>query len=236
MQRPWIERSPSRQASARRLARAPAVSYLRDWVHGGIDGAVTTFAIVAGAVGAELSNRVALILGLANVVAHGFLAAASNYSGTRAELDKVAEERRAEVPDGEREEIRQIFRGKGFRGQDLERAVDVITADTRRWVDTMLSEEYSLPRAVRSPLKAAGSALAAFLLCGLVPLLPFVVAAPSSFALSILMTGVVFFLIGSGKSRWSPVSWWRSGLETLAIGLGAAGLAYAIGYGLKTLI
>jgi vacuolar iron transporter family protein len=232
-----MERSHSRQASARRLARAPAVSYLRDWAHGGIDGAVTTFAIVAGAVGAELSNRVALILGLANVVAHGFLAAASNYSGTRAELDKAAEERRAEaVPDGEREEIRQIFRGKGFHGQDLERAVDVITADTRRWVDTMLSEEYGLPRAVRSPLKAAGSTLAAFMLCGLVPLLPFVVAAPSSFALSTLMTGVVFFLIGSGKSRWSPVSWWRSGLETLAIGMGAAALAYAIGYGLKTLI
>jgi vacuolar iron transporter family protein len=162
-----MERSHSRQASARRLARAPAVSYLRDWVHGGIDGPVTTFAIVAGAVGAELSNRVALILGLANVVAHGFLAAASNYSGTRAELDKAAEERRAEaVPDGEREEIRQIFRGKGFHGQDLERAVDVITADTRRWVDTMLSEEYGLPRAVRSPLKAAGSTLAAFCCAG----------------------------------------------------------------------
>jgi vacuolar iron transporter family protein len=237
MQRAWMERSHSRQASGRRLARAPAVSYLRDWVYGGIDGAVTTFAIVAGAVGAELSNRVALILGLANVVAHGFFAAANNYSGTKAELEKAAEERRAEaVPDGEREEIRQIFRGKGFHGQDLERAVDVITADTRRWVDTMLSEEYGLPKAVRSPLKVAASTLAAFMLCGLVPLLPFVVNAPASFQLSIVMTGVVFFLIGSGKSRWSPVSWWRSGLETLAIGLAAAALAYLVGFGLKTLV
>ena len=226
-----MERGHSGQASARRLARAPAVSYLPDWVYGGIAGAVTTFAIVAGAVGAELSNGVALILGLANVVAHGFFAAASNHSGTKAELEKAEA-----VPDGEREEIRQIFRGKGFHGQHLERAVDVITADTRRWVDTMLSEEYGLPKAVRSPLKAAASTFAAFMLCGLVPLLPFVVAAPPSFALSILMTGVVFFLIGSGKSRWSPVSWWRSGLETLAIGLGAAALAYLVGFGLKTLV
>jgi vacuolar iron transporter family protein len=69
-----------------------------------------------------------------------------------------------------------------------------------------------------------------------VPLLPFLVDAPASFELAIAMTGVVFFLIGSGKSRWSPVSWWRSGLETLAIGMGAAALAYLIGYGLKTLV
>jgi vacuolar iron transporter family protein len=232
-----MERGHSKAAIAQRLARPPTVSYLRDWVYGGIDGAVTTFAIVAGAVGAELTNEVVLILGLANMGANGFFAAASNYSGTNAELERSVEERRAEaVPDGEREEIRQIFRGKGFQGPDLERAVDVITADTRRWVDTMLSEEYGLPRAERSPLRAAASTFAAFMLCGLVPLLPFAVAAPASFQLSIVMTGLVFFLIGSGKSRWSPASWWRSGLETLAIGMAAAALAYLIGFGLKTLV
>jgi vacuolar iron transporter family protein len=232
-----MERGHSRAAIARRLARPPTVSYLRDWVYGGIDGAVTTFAIVAVVVGAELSNQVVLILGLANMVANGFFAAASNYSGTNAELERSVEERRAEaVPDGEREEIRQIFRGKGFQGPDLERAVDVITADTRRWVDTMLSEEHGLPRAERSPLRAAASTFAAFMLCGLVPLLSFAVAAPASFQLSIVMTGLVFFLIGSGKGRWSPASWWRSGLETLAIGMAVAALAYLIGFGLKTLV
>lgn len=237
-----MEHGHSREAIARRLARAPSVSYLRDWVYGGIDGAVTTFAIVSGVVGADLSNRVVLILGLANVVADGFSMAASNYSGTKTEIEEKAhlravEERHIEsVPDGEREEIRQIFRGKGFAGTDLERAVEVITADPERWVDTMLAEEYGLAKVVRSPLKAAGSTFAAFMLCGMVPLLPFVVAAPASFELAIGMTGLVFFLIGSGKSRWSPVSWWRSGLETLVIGMGAAALAYIIGYALKTLV
>jgi VIT1/CCC1 family predicted Fe2+/Mn2+ transporter len=237
-----MEHEHSKQAIARRLAGAPAFSYLRDWVYGGIDGAVTTFAIVAGVVGAELSSRVVLILGIANLVADGFSMAASNYSGTKTEHEEQAhlraiEERHIDaVPDGEREEIRQIFRGKGFQGRDLERAVDVITADRDRWVDTMLAEEYGLPKAVRSPLKAATSTFVSFVLCGAVPLVPFLVGAPATFQISIVMTALVFFLIGSTKSHWSPVSWWRSGSETLAIGLGAATLAFLIGHGLKTLV
>jgi len=237
-----MEHEHSAQAIARRLSGAPAFSYLRDWVYGGIDGAITTFAIVAGVVGAELSTRVVLILGIANLIADGFSMAASNYSGTKTEHEEHAhlraiEERHIDVvPDGEREEIRQIFRGKGFRGPDLERAVDVITADRKRWVDTMLAEEYGLPKAVRSPFKAAASTFASFVLCGAVPLLPFLFGAPASFQLAVVMTALVFFLIGSTKSRWSPVSWWRSGAETLAIGLGAAALAFLIGHGLKTLV
>jgi vacuolar iron transporter family protein len=139
-------------------------------------------------------------------------------------------------PEGEREEIRQIFKGKGFHGHNLERAVDVTTADRDRWVDTMLAEEYGLPKALRSPLKAAASTFASFVLCGAVPLLPFLVGASATFHLSVVMTALVFFLIGSTKSRWSPVSWWRSGTETMAIGLGAAALAFVIGYGLKGLV
>jgi VIT1/CCC1 family predicted Fe2+/Mn2+ transporter len=237
-----MEHEHSAQAIAKRLAGAPSFSYLRDWVYGGIDGAVTTFAIVAGVVGAQLSSRVVLILGIANLVADGFSMAASNYSGTKTEHEEVAHLRAIEerhigaAPNGEREEIRQIFRGKGFHGQDLERAVEVITADRDRWVNTMLAEEYGLPKAVRSPLKAAASTFASFVLCGAVPLLPFLVEAPATFHLSVVMTALVFFLIGSTKSRWSPVSWWRSGAETLAIGLGAAALAFVIGYALKGLV
>ena len=237
-----MEHEHSVQAIARRLSGAPAFSYLRDWVYGGIDGAITTFAIVAGVVGAELSTRVVLILGVANLVADGFSMAASNYSGTKTEHEERAhlraiEERHIDlVPEGEREEIRQIFRAKGFCGQDLERAVDVITADRRRWVDTMLAEEYGLPKAVRSPFKAATSTFAAFVLCGAVPLLPFLFGAAASFQLAVAMTALVFLLIGSTKSRWSPVSWWRSGAETLAIGLGAAALAFLIGHALTTLV
>lgn len=223
-----------------RIAGRPEAMYLRDWIYGGIDGAVTTFAIVAGVAGAELSVGVILILGFANLIADGFSMAAANYSGTKAEKDDAARvlamERRhiAAEPDGEREEIRQIFAAKGFTGEALESAVEAITADKDRWVQTMLVEEHHLAPVTRSPWMAAWVTFSAFAVCGLVPLLPYI--AGGGFALSTAMTAAVFFAIGSVKSRWSLSPWWRSGAETLAIGLAAAGLAYAVGHLLRGLV
>ena len=141
---------------------------MRDWVYGGIDGAVTTFAIVAGVVGADLSTRVVLILGAANLLADGFSMAAANYSGTKAEIEeyehvKQLEERHvAQAPDGEREEIRQIFAGKGFDGRQLEEVVDVITARKETWIETMMVEEHGLSPVMRSPVRAALATFASF--------------------------------------------------------------------------
>jgi len=67
-------------------------------------------------------------------------------------------------------------------------------------------------------------------------LVPFVFSLGHSFELAIVATGVVFFVIGAAKSLWALTPWWRSGLETLAIGMAAAGVSYAIGYWLKGLI
>ena len=220
---------------AKRLREGPRVSYLRDWVYGGIDGTVTTFAVVAGVTGAALSNKALLILGAANLIADGFSMAAANYSGTKAEIEEYEQVRRMEerhvqiTPEGEREEIRQIFEAKGFAGEALDSAVDVITGTPERWVDTMMTEEHGLPPITRSPGRAALVTFLAFLLCGSIPLLPFVAGVPASIAASTVMTAATFFLIGSFRSRWSPAPWWRAGLETFLIGLCAAGLAYLTG-------
>ncbi len=235
-----LEHSHRREDIAKRLAEDPPVTYLRDWIYGGIDGTITTFAIVAGVVGADLPATVVLVLGLANLIADGFAMGAGNYSGTKADSDfykhQLAVERKhiALAPSGEREEILQILHRKGFSGVDLERIVDVITADEDRWVETMAVEEYGLSPAAKSPIMAALSTSAAFMLCGLAPLLSYLVA--YSFGMCVLATGLVFFVIGAVKSRWSPSGWMRSGFETLLIGMSAAGISYAIGYGLKVLM
>jgi VIT1/CCC1 family predicted Fe2+/Mn2+ transporter len=236
-----MEHEHTIEAIDERLSAGPRHNYLRDWIYGGIDGSVTTFAVVTGVVGAQLSPIVILIMGFANLIADGFSMAASNFLGTKAEHDDIShleaiEHRHIELtPEGEREEVRQIFAKKGFAGADLDRVVELITSDRERWVQTMLSDEYGLPREVRSPWWAATCTFSAFLVCGLVPLIPFLFRFGRPLALAMVMTGGVFFAIGSLKSRWSTISWWRSGLSTLFVGGIAAALAYVVGIVLKNL-
>jgi vacuolar iron transporter family protein len=76
------------EAIRQRLAAGPRQSYFRDWVYGGIDGIVTTYAIVSGVVGARLSPRIILILGSASLIADGFAMAAGEYLATRSEHEE----------------------------------------------------------------------------------------------------------------------------------------------------
>jgi len=227
------------EAISERLADGPSSSYLRDWVYGGVDGAVTTFALVAGVVGARLSPRIIVILGLSNLVADGFAMAASNYLATRSEHDELrsaeAVERRHidAVPEGERNEVREIFRGYGLSAELLERVVQAVTANRGQWVRIMLREEYGLPALIRTPWRAAVSTFSAFVLCGFVPLVPFFAGLTHAFALTIGATAAVFGFIGALKSRWSILPRWRSALETVAVGGGAAAVAYVIGTWLR---
>lgn len=235
------EHEHSTEAIAERIASVNH-NYIRDFIYGGIDGSVTTFAVVSGVAGAELQWHIVLILGFANLLADGFSMAASNYLGTKAErddyrrLEKIEYRHIEQYPEGEREEIRHVYREKGFEGEDLERAVELITSDKERWVKTMLSEEYGLPSEIRSPMRAAGFTFVSFSVCGLIPLIPYLFRTPHDFTLSSIMTGVTFFVIGSIKSRWSTSSWYRSGFETLAVGTLAAVLAYCVGILLRGIV
>lgn len=220
---------------AQRIGGKSRRSYLKDTIYGAIDGAITTFAIVAGVVGADLSTRIIIALGIANVLADGFSMAASNYSGTKAELDdalrlRAIEERHIrEVPDGEKAELREILRLKGLDGTVLEGATDAIARNKTAWIDMMMVEEYGLSPADPTPMRAALATFLAFLLAGLVPLMPYVLAVSDPFRMSIVLTGMVFFAVGATKARWSLAPWWRSGMETLLIGGVAAAIAFYVG-------
>ncbi len=225
----------SQQEITARINAPPGRGVLRDIVYGGIDGSVTTFAIVAGVAGAGLSPFVIVALGLANVLADGFSMAAGNYSGTKAELDNIRRIRAIEerhialYPDGEKGEVREILSQKGLSGAVLEDATSAITADRENWINLMIEGEYGLGSVDPHPMKAATATFMAFLIAGLIPLLPFLAGMDAAFSTSAWMTLGVFFAIGALKSRWSLAPWWRSGLETLAIGGAAAAIAFLVG-------
>ncbi len=213
----------------------PKASHLRDAVYGGIDGAVTTFAIVAGVAGAGLPTGIILALGLANVAADGFSMAAGNYSGTKADRDnraRLGADLRAAMdadPEAVRDALRAAFRAKGLAGSGLEAAVTAISSDREVWIEMMLAEEHGLGTSQSRPLVAAAVTFAAFLGAGLVPLIPFVLPVPNALATSAVLTMATFAGIGAIKSRWSLSAWWKSAFETLVIGGTAAVIAYSVG-------
>jgi VIT1/CCC1 family predicted Fe2+/Mn2+ transporter len=223
----------------RRLRAPSRLRHLPDAILGGIDGCVTTFAVVSAAFGAGFSSTVALVLGLANLLADGFSMAVSNYEAIQAQREHVEGVRRTEnhhidvVPEGEREEIRQIFQRKGFSGETLERVVETICSDREVWVETMVAEEHGLQTVELSPLRSALATFIAFMAVGVMPLVPYAMPwldPTRQFLTSLAVAGLMFFLIGMGKSLVYHQPVLKSGLRTLLIGGAAAGLAFLTGH------
>lgn len=232
-------------AIADRLDAGPEKSYEKDAVMGAIDGAVTTFAIVSGVAGAGLSSGVVIILGIANLLADGFSMAVSNYLATRTENQKrkqlLAQEKKAILydPEGEREEIRQIFARKGLSGEQLESVVEVITENEHHWAEMMLQEEHGMSLHVSSPFKAGWVTFLAFILAGVVPLVSYFINwfSPEMlhpvFVWSSGLTALVFLLVGILKGVVLDESLVKAALETLTLGSCAAAVAYGVGWVLR---
>jgi VIT1/CCC1 family predicted Fe2+/Mn2+ transporter len=241
-----LEAEHAPEVIVQRLIAKKKHSYLGDAVLGAIDGCVTTFAVVSGVVGADLPHGVAIVLGLANLLADGFSMAVSNYQRAKSDKEQTEQARRMEerhideIPEGEREEIRQIFSRKGFEGPILDEIVRVITQDRKRWVDTMLTEELGLRLEGPAPLKAGIVTFAGFFLVGMIPLLPFLLAMHLStegvFFISTCATGLAFFLIGVLKGWMLGRPLFISGLETFLVGGCAAMLAYLTGVWLRDFV
>ncbi|MFB5613483.1 MAG: VIT1/CCC1 transporter family protein [Candidatus Nitrosomaritimum yanchengensis] len=220
-----------------------------DFIYGSIDGAVTTFAIVAGVVGASLSPGIILILGFANLFADGFSMAAANYQASKTRNEYIEMKRKQEeweidnLEEQEKEEIRDIYSKKGFKDELLEEIVRIITSRRKVWVDTMMKEELGLIEDEKAPLDSSISTFVGFNLIGLIPLIPFMVfmaigVDPNSeaFFYSIIFVVSAFFIVGVVKGKIVKKSKIRSGVYTLIIGGIAATVAYLIGYGLNFLV
>lgn len=223
---------------------------LEDFVYGATDGAVTTFAVVAGVVGASLEPAIVLILGFANLFADGFSMAVGNYLATKSQREYIERARQREeweidnLAEQEKQEIRDIYAQKGFKDEILEEIVRIITSRRKVWVDTMMKEELGLIEDRKRPLDTALTTFMAFNVIGLIPLLPFVAmyvlgtiaTSEEAFAYSSAFTAAAFFTIGAVKGRILQKPLVRSGLGTLAVGAIAAVVAFVVGYLLNLLV
>ncbi len=214
--------------------------YLREFVYGGIDGAVTTFAVVAGGFGADLDAGILLILGFANLLADGFSMSVGAYLSAKSERDNFDKHEKIEyweiehLPETEREEIAEIYRQKGFEGELLGNIVDHICADKTLWVSEMMKDELGMIRDTKSPFKIGLATLISFSAVGLIPLLVYLwdFFFPSEinvFLWTSLLTAFAFFIVGWLKGIVNQTSKLKSVTETVALGLLAAIVAYFVG-------
>jgi len=212
-----------------------------------MDGIVTTFAVVCGVAGADLSTGIVVVLGLANLIGDGFSMGVSNYMGARSEQQQHARQRRieqrhiSELPTEEREALSAVFAKKGFQGKELDRVVEVLTNDKKEWVDAILQEELGISESSASPIRSGLMTFVAFVLLGLLPLAAFIydqVVGDSvwhPFLTSSILTGIAFFIVGALKSRFLDEKWYQGASQTLLMGGSAAAIAYGVALLLKDL-
>lgn len=215
--------------------------YVAEFVYGGIDGAITTFAVVAGASGANLNLSVIIILGVANLLADGFSMSVGNFFSAKAERDNYEKHKAIEyweienLREKEIEEIRDIYAKKGFKGELLEQVVNTITADKDVWVDTMMKEELEMAKDGKTPVKTASVTFIAFILIGLIPLLSYLIAwifqfdKSNLFLYCCILTGIGLAIVGYFKSIVTEKNRFISIAETLILGGTAAALSYFVG-------
>lgn len=215
-------------------------SYLGNAVYGALDGTVTTFAVMAGAVGASLPKSVVIILGVASLVADGFSMAVGSYMSERSKkqyLDK-AKARTQECVDEHHkhteEELRQIYKDKGFDNHHLDGAIKILKKNRSVFVEELIAAE-GITSSPDSPVLISLITFFAFITVGAAPLIPIIVLPTISFWQIIAFVAVILFLVGSLRSKVTTVSWWKGGLEVSIAGIVASLIAYGIGDWLSSL-
>lgn len=235
-----IERHLTEERHGHRLG-----AYIREIVYGGNDGIVTTFAVVAGTMGADLPHSIVIVLGLANLLADGLSMATGAYlseKSDQAQWQRIKREEAKEIetmPDMESAEVRRYFAGLGFSGADLDRAVGIVTSDKKRWVDVMMVAEHGFTGGEdSSPLLDGVMTFVSFSFFGAIPLIPYFLGVPEEhrFTVAIIGTAVALVLLGAARSYVTKEKMYRGPLEIVFVGALGAVVAYAVGVLFKSAV
>ncbi len=224
-------------ASHTEMVHIPGGSIVRELVFGANDGLVAAFAVASGVNGAGVQSKVIIIAGLAELIGGTISMALGAYLSTKSQIEYYRGEMNREgyevdnFPEIERQEIREIYERKGFKGEILEKIISHITSDKERWVDIMMQEELglSLDQTI-SPLKSAIATGGAYAFGALMPIIPYLFMQPANGLIaSAALTLSVLFGVGAAKTVVTGKNTWRSGLESMAIGGLAAAATFVAG-------
>ncbi len=222
-------------------------AYLKSIVYGGLDGIVTTFAVVAGAAGAALQPHIALILGFANLAGDALSMGFGDYTSSTAKkelelkMKKEEEKLLRKNPELEKEKIKEVYEKKGLTSDDASKIASIILKKKNLATEIILYEQ-GITHESGSPAKMGLYTFFSFVVFGLIPLMAYVVmpildlSQKTSLILACVLTACALFFLGSLKSIFTKKNLLFSGLQMLAIGGFTAVAAYSVGYFISSLV
>lgn len=216
--------------------------YIKSMVYGGLDGIVTTFAVVSGVAGASLSLKIIIIMGFSNLLADGFSMAVGDYLSSKSEKEYqngITKQAERAIKHNYKKEVEQMARAyeeEGMSKEDAESIAATLAKYETPFVNQLTNQTYGNNHKEEEPIKNALVTFFSFFVFGLVPLLAYILSTfipfmlENAFLLASILTGTTLFTLGAVKSRITQSNWMRSGMEMLTVGGLAAVVAYLVGF------
>lgn len=212
---------------------------LPEIILGGQDGLVNVLGVILGVVAATSSNSLVIVAGLAATFAESISMGAVAYTSKLAEADYYQSEYEREQyeiehePEGEREEVRQLYARYGFDGETLDKIVEVITANKNTWTQVMMEQELKLePINRKEALPAAFIVGFSALVGSFIPLTPyFFLSTKNATITALIISACTLFAVGWYKAEKTlGRNLLKAGVEMTVIGMVSALVGYLIGY------
>ena len=214
---------------------------IRSFILGFNDGLISVFTLLVGVAAATLKqgNEIIILTGMAALVSGAISMGLGEYISSKSEAQYIRNElkrERAEIklfPKEEAEEVRQILRKWGLKGDNLEESIKTITSDKDSWIDFLTKSELGLEEP-ENPLIGGAITFVAFILGSLITLFPyFIPIGLTSLITSSIISFTMLFIVGGLKTRITGESFVKSGLEMVLVGLIAFVVSYFVGLWLE---
>ena len=213
---------------------------LSDFILGSQDGLVNVLGVILGVAIASQDITIIVAGGLAATFAESISMGAVAYTSTQARrefyLAEMDREKReiTELPEQEKEEVRQILRRWGVPSKELEDILVHITMKPKAWLDIMMAHELNLtPVDEKQAARSAALVGVAAIVGSIIPLMPFLILSSDivlGIVVSIILSAITLFLIGWYKAKSTVGRPYRSGLQMLIIGIVSALAGFAIAF------
>jgi len=230
-------RRPPAAAADAPLAYSPQV-------FGGLDGIITTFAVVAAVAGADLPQKTVLMMGIANLVSDGISMGLGDFLSEKSERSYIEEEWKRETwelendPDGEKTEMIELYVEEGMTLQDATAIVEAFSNYPKMFVNLMMVDELDLEKFDADEedeiWKQGAITCVSFWVFGSVPVIGFQVIAATGlaestqniFLLDCIVTMLTMFALGWIKAGITSQNKLKEGVLMVLNG----GLACSAGY------